>query len=52
MVTTGKITRYDRARAWRELQIAAGAKKMRSFYRDVDKNGLMYAGKSFILVFS
>ncbi|KAM5568661.1 beta-glucosidase-like SFR2, chloroplastic [Rosa sericea] len=44
VVTTGKITRYDRARAWHQLQIAARAKKMRSFYRAVNKDGLMYAG--------
>lgn len=51
-MTTGKITRYDRARAWHELRIAARAKKTRSLYRAVDKNGLMYAGNSCILVFS
>ncbi|KAL6193601.1 hypothetical protein ACLB2K_034685 [Fragaria x ananassa] len=44
VVTTGKITRYDRARAWHQLQIAARAKETRSFYRAVNKNGLMYAG--------
>ncbi|XP_050372293.1 galactolipid galactosyltransferase SFR2, chloroplastic [Argentina anserina] len=44
VVTTGKITFYDRARAWHQLQIAARAKKTRCFYRAVNKNGLMYAG--------
>ncbi|XP_048235452.1 beta-glucosidase-like SFR2, chloroplastic isoform X2 [Ricinus communis] len=44
VATTGKITREDRARAWNELQRAAKEKKMRPFYRAVDKHGLMYAG--------
>ncbi|KAF8387610.1 hypothetical protein HHK36_026263 [Tetracentron sinense] len=44
VVTTGKITRQDRVRAWNELQRAAKEKKTRPFYRAVDKHGLMYAG--------
>ncbi|KAM3292845.1 hypothetical protein ACQJBY_036471 [Aegilops geniculata] len=44
VVTTGKITRQDRTSAWRELQEAAIQKKTRPFYREVDKNGRMYAG--------
>ncbi|KAM3292844.1 hypothetical protein ACQJBY_036471 [Aegilops geniculata] len=45
VVTTGKITRQDRTSAWRELQEAAIQKKTRPFYREVDKNGRMYAGR-------
>ncbi|KAK8448240.1 hypothetical protein SEVIR_8G248000v4 [Setaria viridis] len=44
VVTTGKITRQDRACAWRELQQAAFQKKTRPFFRAVDKYGRMYAG--------
>lgn len=44
MVTTGKITREDRTRAWNELQKAATEKQKRPFYRAVNKYGLMYAG--------
>lgn len=44
VVTTGKITRADRERAWNELQKAAKEKQTRPFYRAVDKYGLMYAG--------
>ncbi|KAL6907800.1 hypothetical protein ACP4OV_001970 [Aristida adscensionis] len=44
VVTTGKITRQDRAYAWRELQQAAFQKKTRPFFRAVDKHGRMYAG--------
>lgn len=44
VVTTGKITRQDRIRAWSELRRAAKEGKTRPFYRGVDKNGLMYAG--------
>nr|XP_043606694.1 beta-glucosidase-like SFR2, chloroplastic isoform X2 [Erigeron canadensis] len=44
VVTSGKITRQDRDKAWRELQKAAQDKKTRPFYRTVNKNGLMYAG--------
>lgn len=44
MVTSGKITRADRERAWNELQTAAKEKKTRPFYRAVNKHGLMYAG--------
>ncbi|KAL9407578.1 hypothetical protein AB3S75_046175 [Citrus x aurantiifolia] len=44
VVTTGKVTREDRARAWSELQLAAKQKKTRPFYRAVNKHGLMYAG--------
>ncbi|GAA0152853.1 glycosidase [Lithospermum erythrorhizon] len=44
VVTSGKITRQDRARAWIELQRAANEKKTRPFYRAVNKQGLMYAG--------
>ncbi|XP_043708649.1 beta-glucosidase-like SFR2, chloroplastic [Telopea speciosissima] len=44
VVTTGKITRQDRAHAWSELQSAAKDKKTRPFYRAVNKQGLMYAG--------
>ncbi|MQM08532.1 hypothetical protein Taro_041387 [Colocasia esculenta] len=44
VVKTGKVTRLDRTRAWRELQHAAEERRMRPFYRDVDKHGLMYAG--------
>ncbi|GJN05136.1 hypothetical protein PR202_ga22741 [Eleusine coracana subsp. coracana] len=45
VVTTGKITRQDRACAWRELQQAALEKKTRPFFRAVDKHGRMYAGR-------
>ncbi|KAJ7955276.1 Beta-glucosidase-like protein [Quillaja saponaria] len=44
VVTTGKVTCEDRARAWNELQRAAKQKKTRPFYRAVNKQGLMYAG--------
>ncbi|XP_015900115.3 beta-glucosidase-like SFR2, chloroplastic [Ziziphus jujuba] len=44
VVTTGKITRDDRARAWNKLHGAAKEKKTRPFYRAVNKHGLMYAG--------
>lgn len=44
MVTTGKITREDREKAWNELQKAAKEKQTRPFYREVNKQGLMYAG--------
>ncbi|WCJ23239.1 Beta-glucosidase-like SFR2 chloroplastic [Euphorbia peplus] len=44
VVTTGKITREDRNRAWNDLRKAAKEKKTRPFYRAVNKNGLMYAG--------
>ncbi|KAK9288966.1 hypothetical protein L1049_017437 [Liquidambar formosana] len=44
VVTTGKITRQERTRAWNELYRAAREKKSRSFYRAVNKHGLMYAG--------
>ena len=46
MVTSGRITREDRARAWNDLQRAAEEKKTRPFYRAVNKHGFMYAGKS------
>ncbi|KAI3469249.1 hypothetical protein Pfo_025912 [Paulownia fortunei] len=44
VVTSGKITRIDRAQAWNELQTAAKEGKKRPFYRAVNKHGLMYAG--------
>ncbi|KAL0305259.1 UNVERIFIED_CONTAM: Beta-glucosidase-like SFR2, chloroplastic [Sesamum angustifolium] len=44
VVTSGKITRIDRARAWNELHTAAKEGKTRPFYRAVNKHGLMYAG--------
>ncbi|KAD0728481.1 hypothetical protein E3N88_43791 [Mikania micrantha] len=44
VVTTGKITREDRNKAWYELQKAAREKKTRPFYRAVNKHGFMYAG--------
>lgn len=44
VVTTGKITREDRDKAWYELQKAAREKKTRPFYRKVNKHGYMYAG--------
>ncbi|XVF62401.1 hypothetical protein PTKIN_Ptkin09bG0004600 [Pterospermum kingtungense] len=44
VVSTGKITRADRERAWNELQKSAKEKRTRPFYRAVDKHGLMYAG--------
>ncbi|XWS14248.1 hypothetical protein CRYUN_Cryun36dG0106400 [Craigia yunnanensis] len=44
VVTTGKIIREDRERAWNELQKAAKEKQTRPFYRAVNKHGLMYAG--------
>nr|QJC44977.1 beta glucosidase 14 [Stevia rebaudiana] len=44
VVTSGKITREDRNKAWYELQKAAREKKTRPFYRAVNKYGLMYAG--------
>jgi len=46
VVTSGRITREDRARAWNDLQRAAEEKKTRPFYRAVNKHGFMYAGKS------
>lgn len=44
LVTSGKITRQDRGKAWYELQKAAREKKTRPFYRAVNKYGLMYSG--------
>ncbi|KAM0962496.1 hypothetical protein ACFX13_022040 [Malus domestica] len=44
VVTTGKITRDDRAQAWNDLNQAAKAKRTRPFYREVNEHGLMYAG--------
>ncbi|ERN03294.1 beta-glucosidase-like SFR2, chloroplastic [Amborella trichopoda] len=44
VVTTGKVTKLDRLRAWTELQSAAIEQKARPFFREVDKHGLMYAG--------
>ncbi|KAF3456406.1 hypothetical protein FNV43_RR01056 [Rhamnella rubrinervis] len=44
VVTTGKITHDDRAHAWNKLYRAAKEKKLRPFYRAVNKHGLMYAG--------
>ncbi|KAG0470558.1 hypothetical protein HPP92_017258 [Vanilla planifolia] len=44
VVQTGKVTKMDRDRAWGELCLAARQKKMRPFYRSVDKHGRMYAG--------
>ncbi|OAY27635.1 beta-glucosidase-like SFR2, chloroplastic [Manihot esculenta] len=44
VVTTGKITREDRAQAWYDLQRAAKEKRTRPFHRAVNKHGLMYAG--------
>ncbi|PWA80617.1 hypothetical protein CTI12_AA195860 [Artemisia annua] len=44
VVTSGKITRQDRGKAWYELQKAAREKKTRPFYRAINKNGLMYSG--------
>ncbi|KAI3687025.1 hypothetical protein L1987_80715 [Smallanthus sonchifolius] len=44
VVTSSKITREDRNKAWYELQKAAREKKTRPFYRAVNKHGLMYAG--------
>ncbi|XP_059435293.1 beta-glucosidase-like SFR2, chloroplastic isoform X1 [Corylus avellana] len=44
VVTSGRITREDRAQAWNELQAAAKEKKTRPFYRAANKHGLMYAG--------
>ena len=48
-MTTGKVTRGDRALAWNKLRQAAKEKKTRPFYRAVNKHGLMYAGKTFKL---
>lgn len=45
VVTTGKITREDRAQAWYDLQRAAKEQRTRPFHRAVNKHGLMYAGK-------
>lgn len=45
VATTGKITQDDREGAWNELHKAARAQKTRPFYRQVNKQGLMYAGK-------
>ncbi|XP_031397877.1 beta-glucosidase-like SFR2, chloroplastic isoform X1 [Punica granatum] len=44
VATTGKIRKEDRDSAWNELYNAAKAGKKRSFYRAVNKHGLMYAG--------
>ncbi|GJU42917.1 beta-glucosidase-like SFR2, chloroplastic isoform X2 [Tanacetum coccineum] len=44
VVTSGKITRQDRDKAFYELQKAAREKKTRPFYRAVNKYGLMYSG--------
>ncbi|ONI27935.1 hypothetical protein PRUPE_1G112100 [Prunus persica] len=44
VATTGKITQDDREGAWNELHKAARAQKTRPFYRQVNKQGLMYAG--------
>ncbi|KAJ0570486.1 putative beta-glucosidase [Helianthus annuus] len=44
VVTSGKVTREDRNKAWNELQKAAREKKTRPFYRATNKHGLMYAG--------
>ncbi|XP_077217745.1 glycosyl hydrolase superfamily protein isoform X2 [Tasmannia lanceolata] len=44
VVTTGKVTKQDRTRAWNELQRAAKERKTRPFYRSVNKHGFMYAG--------
>ncbi|KAG1326146.1 beta-glucosidase-like SFR2, chloroplastic [Cocos nucifera] len=44
VVKTGKVTKLDRIRAWRELQQAALEKRTRPFFRAVDKHGRMYAG--------
>ncbi|XP_071702122.1 galactolipid galactosyltransferase SFR2, chloroplastic [Rutidosis leptorrhynchoides] len=44
VVSSGKVTRQDRDKAWYELQKAAREKKTRPFYRAVNKHGLMYAG--------
>ena len=45
VVTTGKVTKEDRTRAWSELKNAAKEKKTRPFYRAADRKGHMYAGK-------
>jgi len=45
VLTSGRVTREDRAQAWNELQGAAKEKKTRPFYRAANKHGLMYAGK-------
>ncbi|KAK4782795.1 hypothetical protein SAY86_007169 [Trapa natans] len=44
VAATGRITREDRDFAWNELYRAAKDGNKRSFYRAVDKHGLMYAG--------
>ncbi|GMY27976.1 beta-glucosidase-like SFR2, chloroplastic isoform X1 [Fagus crenata] len=44
VVKSGRITREDRALAWRDLQRAAKENKTRPFYRAANKHGLMYAG--------
>ncbi|EFJ19560.1 hypothetical protein SELMODRAFT_935, partial [Selaginella moellendorffii] len=44
LARTGKVTRKQRATAWKELQDAAAKGTKRPFYRAVDANGLMYAG--------
>ncbi|GAB2217857.1 hypothetical protein Droror1_Dr00001069 [Drosera rotundifolia] len=44
VATTGKITRQDRQWAWYELRKAVKEKRTRPFYREVNKQGLMYAG--------
>ncbi|XP_074582368.1 beta-glucosidase-like SFR2, chloroplastic [Curcuma longa] len=41
---TRQVTKADRMRVWRELQLAAKEKRTRPFYRAVDRHGLMYAG--------
>lgn len=44
VVTTGRVSREDRERAWYELSKAAKEGKCRPFYRASDKHGFMYAG--------
>jgi len=51
VVSTGKVTRDDRDKAWNELQRAAKEKKTRPFYRAVNTNGLMLAGNNDILFY-
>lgn len=41
---TGKVTRAQRDEAWGSLMEAAAAGKERPFFRQVEPNGLMYAG--------
>lgn len=45
VVTTGKITRDDRAHVWNKLHRAVKEKKTRPIYRAVNKHGFMYAGE-------